>query len=34
MIMTGGFDEDMLLKGLERHKATLGVEYVEKDLTA
>ncbi len=26
------FDEDLLLKGLEQRKATLGAEYVEKKL--
>jgi 4-carboxymuconolactone decarboxylase len=34
MIMTGSFDEDLFLKGLERRKATLGAEYVEKNLAA
>ncbi|MEM9638151.1 MAG: gamma carboxymuconolactone decarboxylase, partial [Pseudomonadota bacterium] len=28
------FDEDLFLKGLERRKATLGAEYVEKNLAA
>ena len=28
------FDEDMFLKGLEQRKATLGAEYVEKNLAA
>lgn len=28
------FDEDLLLKGLEQRKATLGAEYVEKNLAA
>ncbi len=26
------FDEDLFLKGLEQRKATLGAEYVEKNL--
>jgi 4-carboxymuconolactone decarboxylase len=34
MTMTGSFDEDLFLKGLERRKATLGAEYVEKNLAA
>jgi len=28
------FDEDLFLKGLEQRKATLGAEYVEKNLAA
>jgi len=28
------FDEDLFLKGLEQRKATLGGEYVEKNLAA
>jgi 4-carboxymuconolactone decarboxylase len=28
------FDEDLFLKGLEQRKATLGSEYVEKNLAA
>jgi len=28
------FDEDLFLKGLEQRKATLGAEYVEKNLEA
>jgi 4-carboxymuconolactone decarboxylase len=28
------FDEDLVLKGLEQRKATLGSEYVEKNLAA
>jgi 4-carboxymuconolactone decarboxylase len=32
--MTDTFDEDLFLKGLEKRKATLGAEYVEKNLAA
>ena len=28
------FDEDLFLKGLEQRKATLGTDYVEKNLAA
>ncbi|WP_298356907.1 carboxymuconolactone decarboxylase family protein [uncultured Litoreibacter sp.] len=28
------FDEDLFLKGLEQRKATLGADYVEKNLAA
>lgn len=28
------FDEDLFVKGLEQRKATLGAEYVEKNLAA
>ena len=30
--MSDAFDEDLFLKGLEQRKATLGAEYVEKNL--
>ncbi|MEB8387016.1 carboxymuconolactone decarboxylase family protein [Rhodobacteraceae bacterium KMM 6894] len=32
--MADTFDEDLFLKGLEQRKATLGAEYVEKNLAA
>ena len=32
--MSDAFDEDLFLKGLEQRKATLGAEYVEKNLAA
>jgi 4-carboxymuconolactone decarboxylase len=32
--MTEIFDEDLFVKGLEQRKATLGAEYVEKNLAA
>ncbi len=32
--MTSLFDEDLFKKGLEQRKATLGAEYVEKNLAA
>ena len=28
------FDEELFLKGLEQRKATLGAEYVEKNLAS
>jgi 4-carboxymuconolactone decarboxylase len=34
MILAGLFDEDLFEKGIEKRKATLGAEYVEKNLAA
>ena len=28
------FDEELFLKGLEQRKATLGAEYIEKNLAS
>jgi 4-carboxymuconolactone decarboxylase len=32
--MTTSFDEDLFKKGLEQRKATMGGEYVERNLAA
>lgn len=32
--MTGTFDEDLFLKGLQKRKDTLGADYVTKNLAA
>ena len=34
MLMTQSFDEDLFLKGLAQRRATLGGEYVDKNLAA